>query len=106
MTPGLTNEPDVREPAEYNAGFIPTAINVPITSQPDAMLLSPDDFYDRFGFSKPPIDKQVVFYCKAGVRSRAAAQLAMDNGYKDVCEYPGSWVDWENKGGVNSKDGP
>lgn len=92
---------DVREPHEYAEGFIPTALNVPIQSQPDALFLSPEEFEDRFGFAKPSTDKHVVFYCKAGVRSRAAAQLARQNGYEEVGEYPGSWMDWVKKGGIS-----
>ena len=95
---------DVREPAEYAAGFIPSAINIPISSQPEALFLPPDEFEDRFGFTKPPASKEVVFYCKAGVRSAAAAQLARQGGYEKVGEYRGSWLDWEKRGGTSSKD--
>jgi rhodanese-related sulfurtransferase len=70
----------VREPHEFNANSIPTAINMPISSQPDALLLSEEDFLDRFGFAKPPVGKEIVFFCKAGVRSRAAAGLAQQAG--------------------------
>jgi len=94
---------DVREPFEYEAGYIPTAINIPIKSQPDAMMLPADEFEDRFGFSKPSVDQELVFYCKAGVRSAAAAQLAEQIGYKNVAEYRGSWMDWEQNGGQASK---
>ncbi|OCK86077.1 Rhodanese-like protein, partial [Lepidopterella palustris CBS 459.81] len=90
---------DVREPSEYNSGFIPTAINIPISSQPDALFLPADEFEDRFGFQKPALSKEVVFYCKAGVRSAAAAQLARQSGYDKVGEYRGSWIDWERRGG-------
>lgn len=74
---------------------------MPIQSQPDALFLSPEEFEDRFGFAKPPPDKKIIFYCKAGVRSRAAAQLAVQNGYEDVGEYPGSWLDWVKRGGTS-----
>jgi len=94
---------DVREPSEYEAGFIPGAINIPVKSQPDAMFLDEAEFEDRFGFSKPPMDKELVFYCKAGVRSSAAANLARQNGYENIAEYKGSWMDWENNGGQTSK---
>jgi rhodanese-related sulfurtransferase len=91
---------DVREPSEYSAGFIPGAINLPIASSPDALSLPPDEFEDRFGFEKPAKDQEVVFYCKAGVRSHAAARLAQQEGYEKVGEYPGSWMDWvKNRGG-------
>jgi rhodanese-related sulfurtransferase len=41
----------------------------------------------------------VVFYCKAGVRSRGAAGIARDAGWTKVGEYPGSWMDWFEKNG-------
>lgn len=98
-----SHDTDVREPAEYQAGFIPNAINLPIKSQPDALFLLEEEFEDRFGFEKPAIDKEIVFYCKAGVRSSAAAQLAQQQGYQNVAEYRGSWLDWEKNGGPVSK---
>ncbi|PSN71241.1 Rhodanese-like protein, partial [Corynespora cassiicola Philippines] len=94
---------DVREPSEYFTNSIPTAINIPVTSQPDALLLSEEEFEDRFGFQKPPVEKEVVFFCKAGVRSAAAAQLAKQAGYQKVGEYRGSFLDWERKGGPGTK---
>ncbi|TKA66426.1 hypothetical protein B0A55_10313 [Friedmanniomyces simplex] len=94
---------DVREPAEYEEGYISGAINIPIKSQPDAMFLPEDEFEDRFGFSKPDPEKEVVFYCKSGVRSSAAAQFAKQHGYKDVAEYRGSWLDWQKHGGEATK---
>jgi rhodanese-related sulfurtransferase len=96
----------VREPAEYSENTIPTSLNIPITSNPDALLLTPEDFLDRFGFEKPPLDKQMVFFCKAGVRSSAAAAIAKQGGYQHVGEYRGSWLDWMKKGGLGTKGGP
>ncbi|KAI5806927.1 Rhodanese-like domain-containing protein [Geopyxis carbonaria] len=90
---------DVREPSEYTAGYIPGAINIPIASQPDALLLQPDEFEDRFGFDKPSKKAEVVFYCKAGIRSTAAAQIAVQEGYEKVGEYRGSWMDWVKQNG-------
>ncbi|KAL2001953.1 hypothetical protein VTN02DRAFT_931 [Thermoascus thermophilus] len=125
---------DVREPAELSAtGIIPTALSIPLASQPDALFLSPEEFETRFGFPKPGIavpsspsraagaegpeaenfeidetgetkgvsDRPVVFYCKAGVRARAAAQLALQAGYDParVAVYEGSWLDWVDRGG-------
>ena len=72
-------------------------------SQPDAMFLPEEEFEDRFGFSKPAMDKELVFYCRAGVRSSAAVQLAKQVGYENVAEYKGSWLDWESKGGESKK---
>ncbi|CAN9117966.1 unnamed protein product [Alternaria alternata] len=58
---------DVREPHEFEKDTIPTSINIPVTSQPDALLLDEEEFQDRFGFQKPPKGKEVVFFCKAGI---------------------------------------
>jgi rhodanese-related sulfurtransferase len=71
---------DVREPHEFEKNSIPTSINIPVTSQPDALLLDEEEFMDRFGFAKPPKGKEVVFFCKAGVRSSAAAGIARQAG--------------------------
>ncbi|KAI0828445.1 Rhodanese-like protein [Hypoxylon sp. FL0890] len=93
---------DTREPSELSqTGWIPGALNIPIASAPDSFHISADEFRDRYGFERPdPTENgEVVFYCKAGVRSRAAAQIAKEAGYKNVGEYPGSWLDWVEKGG-------
>ncbi|KAE8147871.1 Rhodanese-like domain-containing protein [Aspergillus avenaceus] len=95
---------DVREPAELAAtGIIPSAISVPLASQPDAFFLTPEEFENRFGYPKPGVGERgdVVFYCKAGVRARAAAQLAVQAGYdvERVGVYEGSWLDWAGRGG-------
>jgi rhodanese-related sulfurtransferase len=94
---------DVREPSEYQEGYIPSAINLPIKSQPDALFLPAEEFEDRFGFKKPTADAEVIFYCKSGVRSSAAAQLARQVGYSNVSEYRGSWLDWAKNGGTAAK---
>ncbi|KAF8476766.1 YOR285W-like protein, partial [Kalaharituber pfeilii] len=87
---------DVREPSEYAGGHIPTAHNLPILSRPDALFLPPEEFLDAFGFEKPEVEegREVIFYCKAGIRSAAAARMAWEVGYRNVGEYPGSWMDW------------
>ncbi|KAL4937187.1 Rhodanese-like domain-containing protein [Aspergillus oleicola] len=104
---------DVREPAEMKStGVIPSAIAVPIASQGDALFLTPEEFETRFGYPKPGADAKegvdIVFYCKAGVRARAAAQMAVQAGYDAdrIGVYNGSWLDWEENGGrVQKWDG-
>ncbi|KAK3318354.1 Rhodanese-like domain-containing protein, partial [Apodospora peruviana] len=91
---------DSREPGELQqTGRIPGAVNIPVTTQPDSFHISEEEFEDRFGYPRPDKDAEVVFYCKAGVRSRGAAALARDAGWSKVGEYPGSWLDWVEKGG-------
>ncbi|ROW14547.1 hypothetical protein VPNG_03228 [Cytospora leucostoma] len=91
---------DTREPGELaSTGHVPGAINIPVASSPDSFHITEEDFEDRFGYARPDKDAEVVFYCKAGVRSRALAGLARDAGWTKVGEYPGSWLDWVGKGG-------
>ncbi|EXJ54111.1 hypothetical protein A1O7_09448 [Cladophialophora yegresii CBS 114405] len=92
---------DVREPNELQAtGKIPNSKNLPITSAADGFFLPAEEFEERFGFEKPGKEDEVIFYCKAGVRSRAAARLAGQAGFGGtVGEFPGSWVEWSEKGG-------
>jgi 3-mercaptopyruvate sulfurtransferase SseA len=71
---------------------------VPITSQPRGWLLAAEEFAERFGMEKPPLHtKELIFYCKAGVRSGIAAAAAQQGGYARVSEYRGSWLDWEKR---------
>ncbi|KAF7560765.1 hypothetical protein G7046_g3389 [Stylonectria norvegica] len=101
IAPGLI---DVREPYElYDTGKIPGAINIPITSAVQSFHLSEEDFEDMHGFERPPKDAELLFYCKAGVRARAAAGLAKHAGWAHVGDYPGSWLDWEANGGPVEK---
>ncbi|ODV87166.1 hypothetical protein CANARDRAFT_26590 [[Candida] arabinofermentans NRRL YB-2248] len=85
---------DVREPGEYAAGHIPGAINVPVKSSPGALGLSEDEFQLTFGIPKPELDKTLIFYCLAGVRSSMAEELAGTFGYDKRLNYVGSWEDW------------
>lgn len=90
----------MREPQELqDEGRIPGAINIPVKSAPDSYHITDEEFEDRFGYPRPPRDAEVVFYCRAGVRSRAAAGLAKEAGWTKVGEYPGSWLDWAGNGG-------
>lgn len=91
---------DVREPGELvQTGRIPGAINIPITSAVQSFHISEEDFSDMYGYERPPKDAHLMFYCKAGIRARSAAGLAQHAGWKNVGEYPGSWLDWEKNNG-------
>ena len=91
---------DVREPSEIEStGNIPGAKNMPMNSAPDGLFLPAEEFEEKFGWSKPKSDAELVFYCKAGVRSRAAAGMARMAGWKNVSESPGSWDKWVKQGG-------
>lgn len=73
---------DVREPYEVELGKIPGSINIPLKSAPDALAMPADAFEAKFGFKKPDPEKEVIFYCRSGGRSTAAAEIAKQQGYK------------------------
>jgi rhodanese-related sulfurtransferase len=74
---------------------------MPINSAPEGFFLSPEDFEERFGFEKPSTDAEIVVYCKAGIRSKGAAIIAHDAGYKNIKEYRPSFDDWiANNGAI------
>ena len=72
-------------------GMIPGAVNVPLSVLSSALHLSPGEFSQKFGFEKPMVKHQLVFYCRSGMRSASAADVAKRNGYnpeKYVRLYP------------------
>ncbi|KAH7375606.1 rhodanese domain-containing protein [Plectosphaerella cucumerina] len=95
---------DTREPGELEqTGSIPGALNIPISSRPESFFITDDEFEARYGYDRPGKDTELIFFCKAGVRSRAAATLAKEAGWTNIGEYPGSWLDWEKNGGPTEK---
>ena len=43
--------------------------------------------------------EEVIFYCKAGVRSRAAARMAREWVGIRAGDMKGGWMEWEKNGG-------
>lgn len=77
---------DVREPHEYAAGHIPSAVNRPLSRfSPSADL---------------PKDRAVVIVCQAGGRSAKALQQALDAGCGDICHYAPGTGGWAQSGGA------
>lgn len=78
---------DVREPNEFRAGHIPSAINIP------RGLL-------EFQVSGKIPDKSthLLVYCKTGGRGCLAGQTLQIMGYNQVTNMDGGWVGWEKAG--------
>ncbi|SCV05887.1 LANO_0H17370g1_1 [Lachancea nothofagi CBS 11611] len=94
---------DVREPSEVQQYALPTAINLPLKSAPGALGLSSEEFEDVFGIPKPATENELIFFCAAGVRAKAAEELANSYGYGNTGLYPGSIHEWLEKGGDKLK---
>jgi rhodanese-related sulfurtransferase len=74
---------DVRQPSEYEEGHLPGAMLVPLPELVEAL-------------KKLDRDRTFVLYCAAGGRSRAAAQLMVHQGFRDVYQLEGGTYAWED----------
>ncbi len=75
---------DVREPAEFRAGHIPGAVNIP-----RGWL----EFRIR-EVAKETI-RPILVYCKEGMRSALAGSTLRNLGYVNVSNLAGGWEAWE-----------
>ncbi|KZW01958.1 Rhodanese-like protein [Exidia glandulosa HHB12029] len=91
---------DVREPEEVAQGAIPSAVSIPLSGFAQSIKLDEAEFKEKHGFNKPALDKEVIFYCRSGKRSASASDIARRNGYKNVLNYEGSWLDWTARQGT------
>ncbi|KAF8529460.1 Rhodanese-like domain-containing protein [Gautieria morchelliformis] len=88
---------DVREPEEIAQGSIPSSVPLPLSTLSSSLHLRGDEFLDKHGFMKPAYNQEIVFYCRSGRRSATASDVARRNGYTNVKNYEGSWLDWVRK---------
>ncbi|KAI9512650.1 Rhodanese-like protein [Russula earlei] len=93
---------DVREPDEVLQGMIPSAVNLPLSVLPAALNMEGEKFMEQYGFQKPSLDQEVAFYCRSGMRSATASDVARRNGYTNILNYKGSWLDWTAREGKQS----
>ena len=81
---------DVRTPAEYASGHIPTAVNIPVTEI--ATRLPTED-----------TSALIILYCRSGARSASARQTLQGLGYSNVVDF-GSVSKWSE--GLVEGDAP
>jgi rhodanese-related sulfurtransferase len=72
---------DVREPNEYASGHVPSAINMPVGSLPQAAAA-----LDR--------DAQILVICQSGHRSVTASKRLMKAGFTQVRNVTGGTSSW------------
>ena len=80
---------DVRTPAEFEAGHIPGAVNIPL-----------DELRGRLGDLRAVLhDSDVVLVCRSGVRAGQAQQALQSAGLSSSAVLSGGIVNWEKTGG-------
>lgn len=78
---------DVREPAEYSAGHILNAVNVPL-----------DALEGRIGELEPYRGRPVIVCCRTGPRAARASALLRRNDFAAVSKLSGGVLAWEGAG--------
>ena len=84
---------DVREPNEFNAGYIPGAVNIPRGVL--EFKIGNEDFWDAAMLYMPEMTEEVIVYCKKGKRGILAGQTLKKLGYTNVTYIEGGWKKWE-----------
>lgn len=84
---------DVREPSEFNAGYIPGSVNVP--RGVIEFKIGNEAFWDAAMLYMPEKEEEIVVYCKKGSRGILAAQTLEKLGYTNVTFIEGGWKKWE-----------
>jgi len=83
---------DVREEAELiRTGIIPGAWHVPLSE-----LESFANPHNGTGAAELSLDKRLILYCAAGVRSALGVEILQELGYENAANLDGGIVAWKN----------
>ena len=77
---------DVRTKDEFDKKHIPNAILLPLAE------IEKGNFTEKL----PDKNQKILIYCRTGRRSANAAQILVDNGYKNIFDF-GGIVDWNGE---------
>ena len=84
---------DVREPNEFNAGYIPGSVNIP--RGVIEFKIDNEAFWDAAFLYLPETDEEIIVYCKKGKRGILAGETLKKLGYTKVSYLDGGWKKWE-----------
>lgn len=86
---------DVRTSAEYEAGAIPGAVNIPRGVL--EFRIGSEDVWNEAGKSMPAKSDTFYVYCGTGSRGALSAKALMQLGYTNVQSVEGGWNAWHEK---------
>ena len=78
---------DVRSADEYDAGHLPTAINIPHTEVADRQTELPNN-----------LDTEIIIYCRSGRRAAMAQATLEEAGFSNVRHLEGDFLGWQEAG--------
>jgi phage shock protein E len=77
---------DVRSPAEFAAGHIPGAVNIPHT-----------ELAARIAELSDARDRDIVVYCRTGVRAAQAIDVLEQQGFRRLLHLDGDYTRWSEE---------
>ena len=84
---------DLREPGEYNPGFIPGSVNIPRGTL--EFKIAKDQFWED-QFLYPPLKEEpIILICKKGSRSILSVESIRKLGFSNVKVLEGGFKKWE-----------
>lgn len=84
---------DVREPNEFEAGHIPGAKLVPLST-----------FQENYSKFVTDPNEEIILTCRSGARSMRIAQFLESVGFKNLANHEGGILDWAANDFPISKD--
>lgn len=93
--PTKEQDPDIKR-----AGRIPGAVSIAWTetiNREDHTFKSAEELQRMFDKAGATKDREIVVYCRTGVRAAHDYYVARLLGYERIRNYDGSWVDWGNR---------
>lgn len=83
---------DVRSVEEYDAGYIPGAVN--ISRGVLEFKIAKDEVWDDLGLYIPEKADKIILNCRSGGRSALATKALNELGYENVMSLQGGWNSW------------
>ena len=84
---------DVREPQEFNAGYIPGSANIPRGLM--EFKVSNDKYWEDQFLYPPLLTDEIVLICKKGHRSILTVEAVKKMGFQNVKVLDGGFKKWE-----------
>lgn len=75
---------DVREPGEVKQGYIPGAVNIPLSQM-------------KHRVGEIQKNDRIYLYCRSGMRSKQAAKILKKNGFSELSHLQGGIMSWKGK---------